>query len=144
MAHSPFPANRWSNGDGALRSGTHFSSSGRNGIWLHVAEAQGGLYAYGASSFPSNPAGNDNYWVQPIFESYSVLNPYPAADLSAVAVSSFEVDLAWNDSNDPSISYQIERSNDGGQTFAVIGQTAAGATSYQDLTVSDGATYQYK
>jgi phosphodiesterase/alkaline phosphatase D-like protein len=63
--------------------------------------------------------------------------------LSASVPSSFEVDLSWTNNSSGSPTFTIERSSDG-SPFTPIGTTAAGATSYQDLTVTDDVTYTYE
>ena len=54
------------------------------------------------------------------------------------------VDLAWSDGNstDTQSGFRIERSTDGGATFAVIGVAAQGA--FSDTDVTGGATYHYR
>jgi hypothetical protein len=143
-AGTPYTVSYHTTGSYSPDDSSYFGSE-YNSVPLHVAPNVNGVYADGASAFPSSTSGNsDNYWVQPLFVPYSVLNPAAPSDLTAAAVSSFEIDLAWTNPDDPSTSFQIERSDDGGTTFNVIDQTAAGATTYQDLTVSDNVTYYYK
>jgi hypothetical protein len=122
----------------------YFTSSGVNNAPLHAAAAINGVFKYGPSAFPTQVNQSSNYWVQPVFESGIDASPNAVTDLHVTAVSSYEVDLAWSNPDDAYTTFQIERSSDGGTTFNAIDQTAAGATSYQDLTVSDATPYQYK
>ena len=53
------------------------------------------------------------------------------------------VDLTWTAPSTAPASYQVERSDDGGVTFAAIA-TGVLTTSYQDTTGVCGPTYQYR
>lgn len=69
---------------------------------------------------------------------------YTAApkNLSTVAVSSSQIDLAW-DASAGADSYKVERSADEGLTWT---QIAAGVTTatYSDATAAEGTTYHYR
>ncbi|HZK81484.1 MAG TPA: hypothetical protein VFC46_10465, partial [Humisphaera sp.] len=58
--------------------------------------------------------------------------------LTANAISPGEIDLSWTSQSAPSTVFQIERNG------VVIGQTAAGATTYQDTSVSEATGYAYQ
>ena len=64
--------------------------------------------------------------------------PSPPDGLSATAIGSGEIDLSWTSHSAPSTIFQIDRNG------VVIGQTAAGATTYKDMSVSDGTGYAIK
>jgi len=65
-------------------------------------------------------------------------------DLDARASSPSRVDLSWTDGNtgDSQTGFRIERSTDGGKTFAVIGTTDA--TEFEDVNVTRNTTYYYR
>jgi hypothetical protein len=68
--------------------------------------------------------------------------PQAPTGLTAVAVSSTEIDLTW-DSVGGALSYEIERSPDGSNDWTQIA-TAAGVTSFQDTTLTPGTTWFYR
>ena len=71
--------------------------------------------------------------------------PAPPTGLTAAAVAPTQIDLDWTD-NAPAneAGFVVQRSADGGATFAQIGTTAAGVTAYTDTAVSPQATYAYR
>src|SRR5262249_693378 len=62
--------------------------------------------------------------------------------LTATAMSSAQIKLSWGNVAGAT-GFQVQRSPDG-VAWISIGTTGAGATSYQDTTVSAGTTYQYR
>ncbi|MGH2539197.1 MAG: fibronectin type III domain-containing protein [Actinomycetota bacterium] len=60
----------------------------------------------------------------------------------AVPVSSSQVDLNWVDVSGET-AFRIERSGDGA-SWAPLGTTEAGVTSYKDVGLSPGTTYAYR
>jgi len=75
--------------------------------------------------------------------------PLPAdpADLSAVAVDAYHVDLTWTDNAVSEAGFRIERARvmDGiADTFAQIGTADMDATTFSDRTVSPNTTYAYR
>ncbi len=69
--------------------------------------------------------------------------PATPGNLTAVAASSTRINLTWNDLASGETGYKIERRIAGG-TWAEITIAAANATSYADLTVTAGNTYEYR
>jgi len=71
-------------------------------------------------------------------------NP-PAApgNLTATAVSSSEIDLAWLDNSSDETGFDIERSLDG-TNFSWIASVGADTTSYPDTGLSAATTYYYQ
>ncbi len=65
------------------------------------------------------------------------------ADLNVDAVSIAQVDLSWSDPTMGQSDFIIQRSTDGG-SFATIGSTSAGQTSYSDSAVNEGISYAYR
>ena len=69
--------------------------------------------------------------------------PAAPSALTADAVSSSQINLAWADNSSNEAGFQIERSPDG-VSFIQIGSTAANATSYSDTGLPATATYYYR
>ena len=71
--------------------------------------------------------------------------PAPAApsNLSATAVSSNRIDLAWTDNASNELGVRIERSIDG-STFFEFATAAQNATSYSDTAVNPQTKYWYR
>lgn len=67
-------------------------------------------------------------------------------DLDASALTATRVELKWTDGNpgDSQTGFRVERSTDGGKTFAVIGTTATETTQFEDFNVTRNATYYYR
>jgi hypothetical protein len=100
-----------------------------------------GVYAYGASvAFPTLSYESTNYWVDVVTSGTSSGGPTPPTvptNLSATAVNSGLVDLAWTASTDNVgvKGYDIYREG------TLIGTSAT--NSYADSTVAAGTTYSY-
>jgi len=69
--------------------------------------------------------------------------PAAPSDLTATAVSSSEIDLAWTDNSNDETSFEIERSPDG-TNFSLLTAVGADTTSYQDTGLSAATTYWYQ
>jgi fibronectin type 3 domain-containing protein len=65
------------------------------------------------------------------------------ASVSAVA-SEGTVTVSWTDRSNNETSFVIERSDDGGSSYDPVGTADAGATSFDDATVSVGHSYKYR
>lgn len=73
--------------------------------------------------------------------------PYPPAVLKTDNVGANQIDLSWNAAAGEVTAQWVERSDDGGGTWANItapGDLAPGTNSYSDMTVLPEATYQYR
>ena len=75
---------------------------------------------------------------------YNPINP-PAAPsgLTATAVSSTQIDLAWNDNSTDEEDFDLERRTGGG-SFARIARPVANSNSYQDTGLLSSTTYCYR
>jgi Zn-dependent metalloprotease/transcriptional regulator CtsR len=71
--------------------------------------------------------------------------PPPAAPtgLTATAVSSSRIDLAWTDNATYEQGFKIERATGGG-AFTQIGTMGAGATAFSNIGLAPGTTYTYR
>ena len=71
--------------------------------------------------------------------------PVAPSGLTAGAVSSSRVDLAWTDNSDNESAFLIERCTGGGcSSFTQIASAGAGAQAFSDTTVSADTTYGYQ
>jgi hypothetical protein len=70
--------------------------------------------------------------------------PADPTNLTAIAISSAQVDLAWTDNATNEDGYVIQRSTDLGVTWNQVGQTAAGAIAFSDTSVSPLTAYDYQ
>jgi fibronectin type 3 domain-containing protein len=67
------------------------------------------------------------------------------AGLSATPKSDTVVELFWTDTSPSETGFEIQRSTDGGTTFARIGEAAANASRYEDSQgLSQNTTYMYR
>ena len=70
--------------------------------------------------------------------------PSAPSALTAAGVSRSAIRLNWSHSGLTENGFKVERSKDGGRTFAQIGTTGANQLSYTDGVLSAGSTYRYR
>jgi hypothetical protein len=71
--------------------------------------------------------------------------PADPTNLTAPAVASTQVDLAWTDNANNEDGFRIERSDDGGATWNQVGaSTAPDVTTFSDATVAPASSYMYR
>jgi fibronectin type 3 domain-containing protein len=70
--------------------------------------------------------------------------PNGPTDLTATAVGTEAVDLAWSDNSSVEDGYDIERSETGGNPFTLVASVEGNSTTYLDTGVSHNATYWYR
>ena len=70
--------------------------------------------------------------------------PLAPSNLGAAVTSSTTLVLNWNDNSRNETGFTVERSNNGGATWATLATTAAGATTYTDTSYSSGPTLSYR
>jgi hypothetical protein len=78
-------------------------------------------------------------------------NPKPPVTLAtapttliATPFSSARIDLTWRDTSNNEFEFRIERSDDGGGTYAQIGTAPMNTTTYSDLGLLPFRTYLYR
>lgn len=99
-----------------------------------------------ASQVASNPPGlsGQDFAVVYSGDCAPCLGPAAPTSLSATAVGSNRIDLAWSVSATGGVTgQQIYRGTASGGPYTRIASVSAGTTSYVDLTVSGGTTYYY-
>jgi transcriptional regulator CtsR len=103
--------------------------------------AEGTTYFYRVRAV--NAAGNSAYSNE-ASATTPVSPPAAPANLSAAAVSSSQINLAWTDQSTNETGFQIERKTGAGGTYAQIGTAAANAAAHSDNGVAEGTTYFYR
>ena len=73
-----------------------------------------------------------------------VVVPNAPADVAAAAQSAEDVMVTWTDASTCDSGFTVLRSDDGGQTYAAVGTTGAGQTSYDDAGLTPGTEYCYE
>lgn len=69
--------------------------------------------------------------------------PAAATNCSAAALSGLRIQVSFADNSSNEDGFRIERSA-GGAPFATLTTLAAGATSYEDASLTDGVLYEYR
>src|SRR5439155_13837411 len=70
--------------------------------------------------------------------------PAAPSNLTAVALSTSQIDLAWADNSTNETGFIIERSLDGVSGWTQIATPAANATTYSDTGLLAGTNYSYR
>jgi hypothetical protein len=65
-------------------------------------------------------------------------------ELSAAPLTTTSVRLSWTDESDNETGFKIERADEFGDGWAVVGTTAAGVTTYDDTGLTEDKKYSYK
>jgi formylglycine-generating enzyme required for sulfatase activity len=70
--------------------------------------------------------------------------PAAPSNLTAEAVSSSQINLAWRDNSDNEDGFKIERTTVAGGSWTQIGQTGAGVNSFRDADLASNTIYIYR
>jgi hypothetical protein len=70
--------------------------------------------------------------------------PATPITLTAVAISTSQVNLSWTESSINVSGFNVQRSSNGGKSWTLLGALSGTVTTYTDSTVSKGKTYQYR
>jgi hypothetical protein len=97
-------------------------------------------YCYRARAF--NDGGYSEYSNVACATTLSL--PAAPSDLSAVAISSSQIDLTWTDNASDEDGFELERSPDGSTDWKLVTTLEADNTSYSDTGLSSGTTYHYR
>jgi hypothetical protein len=108
----------------------------------------GSLSSSGLYRAPSSGTGNATVQATAgtLTGSMSVsVGPVPVApsNLSAVVISSQQVNLSWRDNSSNEVGFILQRSTNGG-SWTTITKVAANVTTFSDQTVRSGQTYSYR
>jgi len=94
--------------------------------------------------YASNSVGGATDWSDLSTSFATPMTGKAISDLSANAVSALEIDLSWTDGFNTETGFVVQRSPDGNPPWTTLATTAAGATSYPDLSVDPSSTYHYR
>ncbi len=70
--------------------------------------------------------------------------PTAPSDLAAVAASASTINLYWRDNSGDEDDFMVERSTDGGNSWAAHSTLPPNTTTYPDLGLDAGRTYRYR
>jgi len=118
------------------------------GPWITVTELGGAARAY--SDAGVTPSTSYAYRLSRVAEAVTanattpsgVTLPAVPSNLSAVAVSASQIDLAWTDESTNELGFKIDRWN--GSVWIEIAAVAAGVTGYADTGLLAGTLYYYQ
>ena len=88
-------------------------------------------------------SGTSAVWSAGAVEAASQTVPSAPTNLTASAVSSSQINLAWTDTSNNETGFQIERKTGSG-SYAVVATVGAGVTSYSDIGLTSATTYFYQ
>jgi hypothetical protein len=120
-----------------------------------VTFAQVGTTAAGVTSYTDpSPGASQRYYYRvaardtsgnsaPSAVASAVNRPGPVTGLSIIAWSTTSLIVDWRDVSGDT-GYRVERSSDGGATFAPVATLAANVPSYTDSGLTSGASYVYR
>ncbi len=125
--------------------------SGSAGTWSRIATVGAGVEAYTDGGRPeatayfyrvraTNDIGDSAY------SGEAELATLPAAPtgLTAAAINSRRVDLAWADHSGGETGFKIERRVSPSDPWVVVGTSSANVTAYEDRQVREETTYYYR
>ncbi|HEV7297717.1 MAG TPA: fibronectin type III domain-containing protein [Tepidisphaeraceae bacterium] len=119
-------------------------AAGQNSISLRLTGPNGNTAVIEFSSREASTVANRP---QLVVLASAPQAPLAPGGLTAVATSPTQVNLAWADNASDEAGYRIERSTDGGTTFATLAAAAslaAGTTSFNDAAAAAGTQYWYR
>lgn len=100
--------------------------------------SEGELYTYRVRAY--NAVGNSSYSNE---AGATTLLAAPSG-LSALFASMTQFNLNWKDNSSHEQGFKIERKTGTSGAYSQIGTTGAGVTTYEDKTLTSGATYYYR
>jgi hypothetical protein len=133
------------------QSGTKIERSTDGVTFAQIAIAAAGATTYADLGL----APSATYWYRLRATNFTTDSAYTAvisaatrtlaapANVTATAVSSGEIDVAWTNTNSNQTGVKVERSTDG-VSFALLVTAAATATGYHDLGLLASTTYFYR
>lgn len=128
-----------------LNEATSSPYSGRTIMHCHILEHedQGAMTWVNVIGGTGAPTFPDGYGYAEKFPLAGGSPPNAPGNLTAIAISSSEIDLAWSDNSTDETGFSIERSLDG-SSFSLLTTLTAGTTSYSDSGLTAGQTYWYR
>jgi hypothetical protein len=92
----------------------------------------------------TNAIGDSAYSAETSATTASGSVPAAPSGLSAATVSSSKINLSWTDNANNETGFKVERKTGSGGTYAQIGTTGAGVTTYNDTGLTAGTSYYYR
>ncbi|MEW6489595.1 MAG: DUF2341 domain-containing protein [Thermodesulfobacteriota bacterium] len=129
---------------GDCETGNHWTpvhTAGANQTsWIDTGLAVGQEYCYRVQAFREN--GESSRWAE---RQTATADPPAPSGLSAVAVNTTRIDLAWTDTTQGEERFEVERCTGAGcSDFAWVGNAPANATGYQDAAAEHSTSYRYR
>ena len=112
------------------------------GIYANSGLAPGTAYTYRVRAY--NAAGNSAYSASVSATTQPLAVPNAPSDLTAAAVSSSQINLAWADNATNETGFKIERCTGTPCTFAQIATVGANVKTYSNKSLSKSTTYTYR
>ena len=123
---------------GTGRSG--FSGDGGPAVKAQLYDPRG-VAVDGAGNLYIADAGNRR--IRKVSPPLSITLQAPTG-LTAMAVSSFRIELAWRDNSSNETGFKVQRRLEGSGEWAEAGTTAANATTYSDMGLLPATAYRYR
>ncbi|MBI4826972.1 MAG: DUF2341 domain-containing protein [Nitrospirae bacterium] len=100
----------------------------------------GSQYCYRVQAYRNN--GESSVWTE---KATTTLTPSAPGGLSATAVNSTQIDLAWTDNTNAEDGFRIERCSGAGcSNFIELTTVSANTITYQDISVCKATAYSYR
>jgi hypothetical protein len=151
------PRLEWNASSGATEYGIQVATDYRftnlvvdqTGITNLYYDIPGGSLSWGTRYYwranASNSFGSTSSWSSyRYFQTAVGPPPDPPTDLTATAVSSSQIDLAWTDNSSDETGFKIERKTSSGGTYTQIATVGANVTSYNNTYLTADTTYYYR
>jgi hypothetical protein len=101
-------------------------------------------YTYRVSAVNGSSVSAVTSSVNATTDAAPVAAPSPPSNLVATLTAATIVTVTWNDGSNNETYFRVERSLDGGKTFAASGTVSANMTSYIDANLTPTTTYTYR
>jgi titin len=126
------------NGTAVVASNDDESNGNRNSKIIYTATASGTLTIH-ATSYYASVTGAYTLAVSAVSTA-----PVAPSVLTASAVSSSQINLAWTDNSSNETGFKVERGSSKKGPWMLMVTTAASVVSYQDTGLVTGRTYYYR
>ena len=114
-----------------------------NTTFSHLPVSATATYYYRLRAWNSVGMSNYSNGISITTPSASSITPLAPANLTGTTVSSYRVNLAWQDNSDNEEGFKIKRQSPGVTEFTEVGLVAANVISFSDTTLDDLSAYTY-
>ena len=126
-----------------------------SGVWTQIAQLAANVTSYTNSSLTANTTylyrvrafnavGNSTYSNEATVTTPAPAVPVAPSALTATALSTSQVGLAWTDNSGNESGFRIERRTTSSTVWTQIAQLAANVTSYTNSSLTANTTYLYR